>query len=477
MTPYRRAQSFTAVARRVRRRTVVALAVAGLLTAPMIVSPAAAAPIRATYQNPVSASFADTFADPSVIQGKDGWWYAYSTADPLRAGDEPGVMHIARTKDWVSWDYRGTVFTAANRPVWATSTSGLWAPDIRYVQGRYVLYYTVTDTTLNPGDDSAIGVATAPTPEGPWTPGEAPVVAPRPAPAGGFLWTFDPAGFVDVDGTRYLYYGSYFGGLWGTRVSADGLRAEGPPVQVAIDNRYEGAYVVWHNGWYYLTGSAANCCAGPTTGYSVFAGRSRSPLGPFVDADGIGLTASAVGGTVVVTQNGNRWIGAGHHAFFTDASGQTYAAYHAIDRFQPWLEEPFGINRRPLLVDRVDWTGGWPRVRAGAGPSATPQPAPVTGSGLGLRAADPAAAGWRGLRRGPVDEQAGVTAVVRGTAATRRVITGTAVRVRLDVRTDRRLTVALGDRRHHVGVRGEQHATEPQLTARVEQTTPREVDG
>jgi len=42
--------------------------------------------------------------------------------------------------------------------------------------------------------------------------------------------------------------------------------------------------VLQHDGWYYLMASAANCCAGPTTGYSVFAGRSRSPLGPFADA-------------------------------------------------------------------------------------------------------------------------------------------------------------------------------------------------
>ena len=134
-----------------------------------------------------------------MIQGKDGWWYAYSTADPLRAGDEPGIMHIARTRDWRTWDYLGTVFDDTNRPSWATATSGLWAPDVRYVAGRYVLYFTVTDTTLNPGDDSAIGVATAPTPVGPWTPSDAPVVAPRPG-NGGFLWTFDPAGFTDVQG-------------------------------------------------------------------------------------------------------------------------------------------------------------------------------------------------------------------------------------------------------------------------------------
>ena len=360
-------------------------------------APADARPPREPIRNPVSASFADTFADPAVIQGKDGWWYAYSTADPLRADDAPGVMHIARTRDWRSWSYLGTVFDGSNRPSWATATSGLWAPDVRYVAGRYVLYFTVTDTTLNPGDDSAIGVATAPTPVGPWKPSDTPVVAPRAASGGGFLWTFDPAAFTDVEGRHYLYYGSYFGGLWVTRLSADGLTPVGAATQVAIDNRYEGSYVVRHDGWYYLMGSAANCCAGPTTGYSVFAGRSRSPLGPFLDADGISLLASAVGGTTVLTQNGNTWVGAGHHAVVTDARGQTFVVYHAIDRNQPWLTEPFGINRRPMLIDRLDWIDGWPRTRAGLGPSDGPQAAPVTGSGLGITAEDPG-----GTARSPV---------------------------------------------------------------------------
>ena len=192
---------------------------------------------------------------------------------PAQAGDSPGAMHMARTRDWSSWEYLGTVFDAGNRPSWATPTSGLWAPDIRYVAGRYVLYFTVTDTTLHPGDDSAIGAATAPTPSGPVDPAPAPAVPPRPASGGGFLWTFDPAGFTDADGQRYLYYGSYFGGLWVTRMSADGLTPVGTATQVAVDNRYEGSYVVRHGDFYYLMGSAANCCAGPTTGYSVFAGR------------------------------------------------------------------------------------------------------------------------------------------------------------------------------------------------------------
>ena len=69
------------------------------------------------YQNPVSRAFADTFADPAVVRGRDGWWYAYGTTDPLRAGE--GVAHtipIARSRDLTDWEYVGDAFAAATRP-------------------------------------------------------------------------------------------------------------------------------------------------------------------------------------------------------------------------------------------------------------------------------------------------------------------------------------------------------------------------
>jgi arabinan endo-1,5-alpha-L-arabinosidase len=437
------------------RAVLSALAGIALLATAALAVPAGAAPAaypsgsagtaQATADNAVSDSFSDTYADPSVIRGKDGYWYTYATSDPLRVGGKHGLMHMARTRDWSRWDYLGTVFTEETRPRWAEPYAGLWAPEIRYVAGRYLLYYTVSDTILKPGGgDFAIGVATAPTPSGPWTAGDDPVVAPRAAPHGGWWWTIDPAGFTDVDGQQYLYFGSYFGGLWATRMSPDGLRATGEPVQVAIDNRYEGSFVVRRDGWYYLMTSVANCCAGPTTGYSVFAGRSRSPLGPFVDAEGTSLMASRVGGTTVLTQNGNRFVGVGHHAVVTDGEGADFIVYHGIDRGKPWLNEPFGINRRPMLVDRLDWVDGWPRTRAGAGPSDAPQPAPSLGSSLGITPEDPAAGGFAGMAAGPADALGGATGVVRGAARTRADAPAGAVHLRLDVRAGSALRVQVG---------------------------------
>ena len=83
------------------------------------------------YENAVSDSFSDTFADPSVIRGRDGWWYAYATSDPLRAGDAPGAMHMARTKDWSSWEYLGTVFTSSNETLYRPiNNAWIFAPRI-----------------------------------------------------------------------------------------------------------------------------------------------------------------------------------------------------------------------------------------------------------------------------------------------------------------------------------------------------------
>jgi len=337
-------------------------------------APAPAAP--ATYRNPVSAPVAQTFADPSIIRGRDGLWYSYATSDPLTDGGPLPLLPVLSSPDLTHWTSAGSVFTT--RPSWASPGAGIWAPDIRWVDGRYVLYYVVTDTAALPGDtDSAIGVATAPTPRGPWTDSGGPLVAPRPG-NGSYLGTIDPAGFTDTDGHRWLYWASFNGGGFVTRLTDDGLHTVGEPTQVLIDNRYEGSYVVEHGGYYYMFASSTNCCAGPVTGYTVFAGRSSEPTGPFVDRNGVSLNTSRVGGTQVVAPLGNDWIGTGHNAVIADDAGRDWFVYHAIPRANPYLGAPFGINRRPMLIDRLDWVDGWPVVRGGRGASDTPQIAPVT---------------------------------------------------------------------------------------------------
>ena len=101
--------------------------------------------------------------------------------------------------------------------------------------------------------------------------------------------------------------------------------------QVTIGRRYEAANVVYRGGYYYLFVSSGSCCTGPLSGYVVFAGRSTSPFGPFVDREGVPLIASRTGGTPVLAPNGNRWVGGGHNTVFRDFGGQWWTVYHAID--------------------------------------------------------------------------------------------------------------------------------------------------
>lgn len=423
------------------------------LTAPAVAAPAPRTPdaVRATYTNPVSSSFAATFADPSVIRGLDGYWYSYGTSDPL--DEKGGPVHrvpIARSSDLVTWDYVGDAFTGANLPSWLNRTASeaggpvgsIWAPDIRYVGGQYRMYYVVTETTVT-GErgDNAIGLATAPTPAGPWTDSGAPVVGPRrgAGATNDFLWTFDPSVVTETDGSQWLFYGSYYGGIYVTRLSADGRRAVGKATQVAIDNKFEGAYPVRHGGYWYLFASTANCCAGPTTGYSVQVGRSRSITGPYRDQQGVSLTTSRAGGTPTLVQNGNAWIGAGHNAVVSDLAGQDWIVYHALDRADPYLVGTEGINERPMLLDRLDWVDGWPAVRAGRGPSEGRRRGPVTAGRAvtNFEAGVPAAFRRTGTWARDRDRQSGrlLTSRRAGTvtaAAPRRNL----VRVEADLRSD-----------------------------------------
>ncbi|WP_020577817.1 family 43 glycosylhydrolase [Actinopolymorpha alba] len=451
--------------RRRRIRTVAGfgalgagLAAAALAAPPTSAAPpGSAAPARPTYTNEVTRGYSIDFPDPAVIRGKDGNWYAYATGGPYDEQGKAGSSYkIAKSADLVHWENAGDIFPAGRRPSWATATTGFWAPDIRYVNGTYLLYFTVPDTTTSTqGFDPAIGVATAPTPAGPWTPSDAPLIPARPVGTG-YDTVIDPALFTDTDGTLYLYYGGYGSGIWVVKLSPDGRRAVTEPRHVA-SSRYEGPYLMHKDGWYYLFASSANCCAGPTTGYTVFAGRSRSPLGPFVDRLGVPLLASRAGGTPVIAPNGNKWIGTGHHSAALDVSGQTYMAYHAIDRDDPWLDVSPGFTMRPMNLDRLDWIDGWPIVRAGLGASDDPQPAPIVRGEVDDRFenADATAANFSTLTgdfavAGPDDaSDSGGFARLSGNdalAVTKKVLSDADVRVEADVRTTASGSVGVGAR-------------------------------
>jgi arabinan endo-1,5-alpha-L-arabinosidase len=373
-----------------------ALLLALLLLAGAFAQPVAAGPAGPqNYRNPLPVSAGDALvescADPALIRAQDPadpHWYMYCTTDPLNGADRDAngnlIFHlipVLRSTDLVEWEYVGDAFTS--RPAWMPANEGMWAPNIEYFNGQYYLYFTAPSTSL-PGGGSAIGVGVSATPFGPFVASETPVVEPHAAPCcpGSRRWVFDPDVITDPSGQKWIYYGSYFGGISVRQLSADGLSSNpATQVEVAIANRYEGGHVVYRAPYYYLFASATDCCRGPLTGYSVFVGRSLSPTGPFVDREGNSFMAGRVGGTPVISMNGNRWVGPGHNFVFQDAAGDWWTVYHAIDRNDPYFEGAVGFTKRPVLLDPVDWIDGWPTVRAGNWASDTPQPAPAAQEG------------------------------------------------------------------------------------------------
>jgi arabinan endo-1,5-alpha-L-arabinosidase len=384
------------------RRLAAALSSLAFAAASAAQSPSSAGSPSRAYHNPLtvrlaSGELAQNCADPAVLrdpQAKIPTWYLYCTSDPVskreREKDATGkdggwnfrMIPIYRSTDLVHWDFVADAFS--DRPAGlAAPSSGLWAPEPEYLNGRYYLYFTVTDVVdeHSPekacGNDSAIGVATSDSPTGPWRASTTPVVMPRRAgPGCNFHWTFDPK-VIEDGGRKYLYYGSYGGGVHVTRLSDDGLRAEGEAKLVGAPGRYEGAEVKFHDGWWYLFASATDCCNGPLTGYAVYVGRARSPQGPFLDRLGNDMAKGRAGGTPVLVQNGNRWIGVGHNTVFPDAAGQWWTIYHGIDTAEPFFSAKDKLTRRLALLDRIDWVDGWPVAGGGLAPSDAAMPAPI----------------------------------------------------------------------------------------------------
>jgi len=439
---------------RLARCAVTALSVGVLLAGGVAgVAPAGAAtgaaaadgagPTSATYTNPVTAGVVDTFPDPSMIRGKDGSWYAYGTTNPIfnsKGEDGEHLLPVLRSANMVDWTYVGDVVQPDAIPPFWQGNSRAWAPDIRYLDGRYYLTYALST--------GGVALATAPTPTGPWT--HHGLLVPSAPVAGCPTGNIDQALFTDSDGTHYLYWGSY-DVICVSKMNADATALTGPVTQVAQGRRMEGAFVVRHGDFYYLMYSDGGCCDGAFSGYTVKVGRGRSPFGPFVDDAGTDLMNHSSKGGFVLAPNGNGFTGVGHNAVQTDLSGQDWLVYHGISNADPDFPPVrtragvLNLSKRPMLIDRLDWIDGWPVVDAGAGGSTSGAAAPVTtgpvdddfASGLGRwDARGPAALG---------DEQDSGRFAHLGAGAglTSKVRTEGDVRAQADVRTPAGGTVGL----------------------------------
>lgn len=324
-------------------------------------------PTAATYTNPVINA---DFPDPAVIKAPDGFYYAYATQ--TKTGDKWVNIQLARSSDLVTWRQLGDALPA--KPNWAAKTQDFWAPHVSRHGDTYYMYYSAKPDTSDERHGLCLGVATAGGPLGPF------VDMGKPLKCGDGFVNIDPMAFDDpATGKPLLYWGSGFAPLKVQELAADYLSfaAGSAPTDLVpvikndpahYQELVEGSWVIRRGDYYYLFYSGNNCC-GPNAHYAVMVARSRSATGPFE------TLAQATGGTspVILAARGN-WIAPGHNSVITDTAGRDWIVYHAVDARRPRTLPKDEVNtRRVMLIDRIVWRDGWPRIE---GPSSEPQPRP-----------------------------------------------------------------------------------------------------
>ena len=296
--------------------------------------------------------------DPAIVEAKDGsGYYVFTTGHGVK------VFH---STDLTSWNQIGTVFDR-HVPEWAEDAipgcDGIWAPDIRYFNGRYHLYYSVS--TFG-SQRSVIGLATTKSvnpsnKDYKWVDQGLVIES---FPEKDDFNAIDPAVFTDKTGKAYLYWGSYWTGIKGMEIDpltgkprdsmGESLDYEALAQRTGrgFPTNIEAPFVVQHDDYYYLMASWDFCCAGKDSTYKVVVGRSKSALGPFVDRQGLSMNE---GGGEVVLASDSRWHGPGHNSFLRSDRGD-FLVHHVYDGEHV-------RKGRILQIRKVKWTrDGWFKV-------------------------------------------------------------------------------------------------------------------
>lgn len=296
--------------------------------------------VKEYYFNPVLKT---SVPDPTVIRANDGLYYMYGTEDIWN-------MPIFKSCDMVNWAQVGTVFTGESRPTKPAGAS-LWAPEIRYIKGKYVIFYSLA--RWGDWDFSTIGYAIADKPEGPFT-------------AQGTIFNSGSIGvpncideyFYEENGRYYMLCGS-FGGLFIVELNvADDLSTMIPKMSTKkqlAGSAYEAVALWKRNGYYYLFASIGSCCEGINSTYTTVVGRSENLRGPYITKSGHSMMNNAH--EVLIARN-DRYVGVGHCSILQeDDEKNTWMFYHGY-------QVADGYGGRQIFLDRVFWDeNDWPYVK------------------------------------------------------------------------------------------------------------------
>ena len=298
--------------------------------------------------------------DPStLIKCKDEFWL-------FPTGRGVPSLH---SKDLVKWERGPSIFTGSPPPwvaeaVPANRALGYWAPDVAYVNGRYLLYYSASSFGKCV---SGIGLVTSPTldPNDPaykWT-DQGMVIASK---AEDDFNAIDPAIFQDANGSLWLTFGSFWSGIkmiqldpkTGKRIAADS-----PLYSLAHYDSIEASYLYQHDGYYYLFVNWGMCCRGVNSSYRIVVGRSKKVTGPYLDLAGRNML---YGGGTSFLDTTRPYVGPGHAGIIED-NGKFWLSchYEGIESTNAAAAANTAGPRRnsPLAIMPLRWTADhWPEV-------------------------------------------------------------------------------------------------------------------
>lgn len=327
-----------------------------------------------TYINPV---FEPVIADPTVLDNRerDGYFYVYGTQDNWGTTPETErIVPIIRSQDLVNWEDVGDAFSA--QADWNLGENLFWAPHAEYRNGKYYLYYSLS---VWDAKNSALGVAVADSPSGPFTD----LGKILDSNGSGVPNSIDPFVFHESDDKMYMVWGS-FHGIYVAPLESDGKTPRLNEKFKIAGNAFEAAYIYKRNNYYFFFASVGSCCDGVNSSYHVTVARATSLSGPYLDINGNDINNAMdwnYGNNDIKNVNalysGRNIIGPGHHSqIVSDDEGMEWILYHGILKSQPNL--PNGAPRRPLMLDKITWdSNDWPKIGNNGYPSEYETEAPV----------------------------------------------------------------------------------------------------
>jgi arabinan endo-1,5-alpha-L-arabinosidase len=284
--------------------------------------------------------------DPSTIVECDGTYWVFGTGR--------GILSRF-SMDLVEWRAGPPVFT--NPPAWTTNVVAghrgrFWAPDVIRVNGRYLLYYSVSAWGSR---NSAIGLVSNPTldPTSPRHRWEDHGLVIRSSEQDDFN-AIDPSVMLDSGGRLWLAFGSFWSGIKLMELDPrTGLQmgTHAPLHALAWKEAIEAPCLSQRGDSYYLFLNWGLCCRGTNSTYNIRVGRSPQVTGPYLDQDGADLLR---GGGSLVLQTVGGDIGPGHAGLLRQG-GADRLSYH-------YYSGP-KAGQAVLGIRSLRWSSsGWPEV-------------------------------------------------------------------------------------------------------------------